>query len=286
MKPAARLLLVLALVLATSACGVRLAYHHLDWLAMRWVNKQVSLNPVQEMTLRDALEATLDWHCASELPDYVPFLDRVAGTLSEDAVTVEQIERMGDQAAGFGQRLVDQLMPSVIRLFTSLDDAQVQDLLAGIDKRNEEFRRERIELEPEERRRERIDGMKRSLKRFIGSTNEVQDQRLEQWADSLLFVAPRMHSHQQQWRDKLANLLEDRHRHESFGPALIELFEPAGDWPNDFRAVLAINRQRTLQTLVEIHASLSQRQRRRLLSRIRSLSSDFERLSCAEEGTA
>jgi len=283
MRALPRFLLILILILGTSACGVRLAYHHLDWLAMRWVNKQVTLNPVQEMTFRDALEDKLAWHCANELPRYTPFLDSVAAVLQEDTVTVEQIEGMGAQVAGFGQSLVDRAMPSVIRLFASLDDAQVEELLAGIDVRNEEFREERIDVDQELRRSDRIDGMKRSLERFIGSTSERQDQRLEQWADSLLFVAPRMYAHQLQWRDKLAALLAERHQADTFEPALTELFQPAGDWPNDFQAVMAINRQRTLDTLVDIHASLTPRQKRRLLARIQSLSRDFQRLSCAAD---
>jgi len=277
---ALRLMFVLVLALGTSACGVRLAYHHLDWLAMRWVNKQVTLNPVQEMTFRDALEDKLDWHCANELPEYVPFLNSVTETMSEESITVAELERVGDRVAEFGQRLIDRAMPSVVALFASLDDDQIQELLDGIDERNDEFLEERVELAPEQRHKERVEGMQRNLKRFIGRTSEAQNQRLEQWADSLLFVAPRMHVHQRLWRDQLAVLLAERHQDETFGPALTELFQPAADWPNDFRAVMAINRQRTLEALVDIHASLSARQKRRLLDRIDSLSSDFEGLSC------
>jgi hypothetical protein len=284
MASALRLLLILILVLATSACGVRLAYYHLDWLAMRWVNKQVTLNPVQEMTFRDALEDKLDWHCRSELPRYVPFLESMADMLQAERVTVGEIEALGERAADFGQRLVDRAMPSVVELFASLDDAQVEELLASIDERNREFREERIDADAAQRRADRIESMQRSLKRFIGSTSDAQNDRLVDWADSLLYVAPRMHSHQQQWRDKLAALLASRNDVETFGPALAALFQPAGDWPNDFRAVMAVNRQRTLAMLVDIHASLSPRQKRRLLSRLNSLSRDFERLSCEQDG--
>ena len=65
---------------------------------------------------------------------------------------------------------------------------------------NEAFKEERIDSSPERRQRDQIESMKRSLGRFIGRTTPAQDRRLEDWADSLLFVAPRMHSHQQLWR--------------------------------------------------------------------------------------
>jgi len=277
-----RLVLILVLVLGSSACGLRLAYNHMDWLAMRWVNKQVTLTPAQELAFRDSLALKLDWHCASELPDYASYLETVETRLGADVLAIEDLEVMGDQAAAFGQRLVDRTLPSVVTLFASLSDEQVDELLAGIDERNEEFRKERIESEPEQRRRERIESMKRSLGRFIGRTTEEQNERLEAWFDSLIYVAPRMHAHQQQWRDKLAELLAQRDQTESFAPALTELFQPAGDWPDDFRALMELNRQRTLEALVDIHASLSRSQKRRLLSRVESLSRDFERLSCAE----
>lgn len=283
MRVGLHLILIMVLVLGTSACGVRLAYHHLDWLAMRWVNDQVSLDRVQEMTFRDALESKLDWHCHSELPRYVSFLDSAIVTLQAEAVSVGQIESLGEEAAVFGQRLLDRAMPSVVDLFASFDAAQVEEILAGIDERNKEFLEERIEADLAQRRRERVEGMQDRLKRFIGSTSDAQDERLKEWADSLLDVAPRMHRLQSQWRDKLALLLESRQQSDDFGPALVELFQPAGDWPNDFRALMAVNRQRTLALLVDLHAMLSGRQQRRLISRLESLRRDFDRLSCRQD---
>ncbi|MEN1728968.1 MAG: DUF6279 family lipoprotein [Pseudomonadota bacterium] len=283
MKLAVRLILILALVLSTSACGLRLAYNHLDWLAMRWVNKQVTLNAAQEMAFRDALEMKLDWHCANELPDYVPFLESARSTLSAETLTTDDLEQMGEQVAVFGQRLIDRTMPSVVTLFASLDDDQVQELLDGVDERNEDFKEERVDPSPEQRQREQIESMKGSLGRFIGRTTSEQEARLQEWSESLLFVAPRMHSHQQQWRDKFADLLARRDDEETFGPALIELFQPAGDWSDDFREVMEFNRQRTLEAMVDIHASLTRRQQRRMLGRLESLQDDFERLSCSNE---
>jgi hypothetical protein len=278
-----RLVLIVVVVLGTSACGLRLAYNHLDWLAMRWLNKQVTLTSAQELAFRDALELKLEWHCASELPNYASFLEAVRTRLDSDTLTVTDLEAMGDQAAAFGQRLIDRTLPSVVTLFASLSDEQVTELLAGVDERNAEFEEDRIDSEPEQRRRDRIEGMKRSLGRFIGRTTEQQDERLEAWFDSLLYVAPRMHSLQQQWRDKLAALLAQRDQTDTFGPALTALFQPAGDWPDDFRERMEYNRQRTLEALIDIHASLSRRQKHRLLSRIDSLNRDFQRLSCADD---
>ncbi len=280
MKWSLRLLIIIALVLSTSACGVRLAYNHLDWLAMRWVNKQVTLNPAQELAFRDALEMKLDWHCASELPNYVPFLDEVSTTLSADRLDVNELERLGERASIFGQRLIDRIMPSVVNLFASLNDEQVDELLAGVDKRNQDFIDRRIVVEPDQRQRQQVESMQNSLKRFIGCTTEAQDARLEQWAMSIEFVAPRMLVHQQRWRNRLESTLDQREQLETFGPALTELFQPAGDWPDDLRAVMEFNRALTLEALVDIHALMSPRQKRRLSSRIESLQDDFERLSC------
>ena len=276
-----RLLIVVVLVQATSACGVRLVYNHLDWLAMRWVNDQVTLYPAQELAFRDALEEKLEWHCSSELPDYVPFIDSVRATLSRDQLNSTDLEQLGERTGVFGRRLINRFMPSVAELFASFDDAQVEELLLGIDERNQDFEEERILLAEKDRQQRQVESMQKRLKRFIGRTTPAQDARLAQWAESVKFVAPRLLVHQRAWRDKFADILAQRDQTETFEPALTELFQPADDWPEDLAETMEFNRQQTLQTMVDIHAMLTPRQERRMISRIESLRKDFERLSCA-----
>jgi len=101
-----RYVLIVALALALTGCGVRTAYNNLDWLIMRWVNKQVSLDNEQELLFRTALDEQLRWHCASQLPDYVSFLNTVDQDLTAGRLDAERLKSHAETLAGFGRQLL------------------------------------------------------------------------------------------------------------------------------------------------------------------------------------
>ncbi|AKS43092.1 DUF6279 family lipoprotein [Wenzhouxiangella marina] len=275
-----RIVLILVLALATSACGVRLAYNNLDWLIMRWVNKQITLSAEQTLAVRDALDAKLDWHCASELPDYVAFLERFDADLASERLDAEALERHGRTVSEFGQRLVAHSMPTIVDLFASLDDEQVGELLAGIDQRNRELIEDEIVVEAAVRRQNQIDSLVRGIERFAGSVNEAQRERLTAWAESLRFSAPHALAHRLQWRAELAEILELRGQRPRFDERLSSLLEPGAGWSAEYTELMNHNRARTLEALADVHALSSPRQKREFRERITDLADDFERLSC------
>ena len=278
MRSITRLLIVILLAALVAGCGVRMAYNNLDRLMLRWIDNQVSLDAEQESTARAMIEHHLDWHCASELPDYADWLLEVDADIGSDRISVDVLRGHAETMAGFWQRLLDSIRPSIIEIIVELDDEQVEQLREAFEERNAELD-EQAELEEDQRREQRVERMERGLRRFLGRLDREQRGRLEKWAGELI---PTDESHLEQtlqWQESFFDVIDQR-RDPDFTEIVAPLIDPGGNWSSEHRELMEYNRDRTIEALVDIHHLASERQIDRLRSRVTSLASDFERLTC------
>jgi hypothetical protein len=280
MRDLSKILIIVALAALLAACGVRSAYNNLDWLVMRWVDNQVSLNTDQERAVRQALDDHLQWHCTSQLPEYVEFLRRVDADVDAGRISIERFNEHGEQLAEFGRSLVNEARPAIIELLASLDDAQTRDLLDGFEQRNEELIEEISEISQAERQRNQVRGMERGMRRFIGRLTPDQRERLEQWAGDLEPSGELTLKQRLNWQSSFAQTLSKRHDYDRFEAGMNGLLSPGSTWSDDYRELMVYNRERTVEALVDLHHMATPRQINRLQSRLNSLAGDFARLSC------
>ena len=269
-------MILLAALMA--GCGVRMAYNNIDRLMLRWIDNQVSLDAEQRSTARAMIEYHLDWHCASELPDYADWLIDVDADIASDRISVEVLRSHAETMAGFWDRLLESVRPSMIEIIVGFDDEQVEQLKEVFEERNAELA-DQAELEDDERREQRVQSMERGLRRFLGRLDRKQRGRLEQWAAELI---PSEESHLEQtlqWQTSFFDIIDQRHDTE-FTRIVSPLLDPGGNWSAEHLELMEHNRERTLAALVDIHQLASERQISRLRSRVTSLASDFERLTC------
>ena len=281
MKPASKILIVVLLALIVAGCGVRSAYNNLDWLMMRWINNQVSLDAEQELAVRTALDEKLLWHCSSQLPQYVSFLRAVDSDVADEAINVEVLRGHGEQLAAFGRELAERAQPDIVEFLASLNDEQIVALRASFDERNEEIIEESIEVTAAERQANQVQAMERGMRRFSGRPSMLQRERLKQWAAELKSTAEMSLEQRLAWQDEFFDALALRSDNGAFESRMQALLEPGATWSDEFRQRMEYNRERTLEAIVDVHALSSPRQISRLRSRLDSLASDFERLICA-----
>lgn len=271
--------ILLCAVLLSSACGVKTAYNNADWLMMRWIDERVSLTAEQELAARTALEAHLQWHCTSELPTYAQLLRSIQADITRDRITIETLEDYGSQAAELGQRLLVRIRPSLIDLFTTLEDRQVADLMASFEERNRELR-EQARLGEDALIRERARGMESGMKRFTGRLTRDQRTRLHSWAAGLEATAKLELEHRLTWQSRLAEALALRHDRPAFETAMAPLLQPGATEPEALAERRLDNRERTLEVVVALHRQAPDRQIDHLNERLTDLADDLEELSC------
>ena len=56
---------------------MKLGYNNADTLALFQLDSYLELNPEQEQTVKERVNALLAWHRSTQLRDYVAFIDKM-----------------------------------------------------------------------------------------------------------------------------------------------------------------------------------------------------------------
>ncbi len=272
--------IVLVLSLATG-CSSKLAYNNLDWLAARWIDRQVSLDRDQRELVSDHVEAQQRWHCATQLDAYKVWLEEVRLDLLKDQLDRRRLVEHGEQLAVFASRLAEQSEPLLVDLAASFNDQQVEAVVLELDERIEKLRDEIASRSADQWAIDRVEGMERRLSRLMGPLNPRQRERLEQWAAELVATHPYQLTQRQYWRDRIVDALERRTERGFMAAEVQALLAPSSVWPEDYRQAIEHNRELTLDALQDLFGLIESRQRNRISARLARLENDVERLSCS-----
>lgn len=277
---AKRCVILLLSCLLLAGCTVRFAYNNLDWLVMRWVNQQISLNDAQDRALRDELAELIVWHCSEELPRYTQDLIALNRELAEPGFDAERLAAFGVRLNEHGTRLTERAVPAFVNLMASLDDQQVLELIETLEDSNQDFIDDYVDIEGDELQRKQVQIMERGLRRFIGRVNPAQRERLVEWAASLEPSSVQTLEQRLAWQSRLVAALGVRDDDQAFAQAMDGVLGTEADWPEDYQALMMRNRLRSYEMMVDLYALASDRQRQRLHNRLDRFARDFERLSC------
>lgn len=81
-------IIVLCLTLAVAACSrIDLAYRNLDVLVPWSLDDYLNMNRQQKTWLDERLKQHLAWHCKTQLPGYLEWLDQIRQMVVTDQVT-------------------------------------------------------------------------------------------------------------------------------------------------------------------------------------------------------
>lgn len=138
-------LILIGLLLISSACSVKFAYNNVDRLVRWQVSDYLDLNDTQRELLQTEVNNLMVWHRREHLPDYAIFIEGLARQWS-DGVSEAQIEALFEQMMAWGEDMQDQGMPAVIKMMRSLTDEQVAALPAKLEKSNEELAEDELDV--------------------------------------------------------------------------------------------------------------------------------------------
>lgn len=278
-----RCLGVLLAVLLLAGCSSKIAYNNVDWLAVRWVDRQIDLDRDQRQLVSRHVSEQQQWHCATQLPAYEGWLEQIRLDLLSNRIDQQQLIRYGDEMAEFAHNLSHRMAPLLVDLAASMDDQQVQASLTELDKRIEKLREEIETRSPEQWAIDRYEGMERRLKRLMGSLNPDQRKRLEKWAGELQPTHEHQLTQRIYWRDRIENALRRRDDRSYLAGEIKALLDPAAVWPKPYQQAMEANRTLTLGALVDLVELVEPQQRARISARLSRLMRDVQRLSCDGE---
>lgn len=265
-------------MLGGCSLATRFAYNHLDWLASRELAKYVDLTRAQKADVETRFERLWAWHRTHELPVYARDLRALAGQ-ARVGFTEQDLRGFLETGERWGQRLIDEALPDVATVMAGFSDAQIEQILEQIDEENAEYREEYVDLPEDQRRAQSAKRMRKSLRKRLGGLTGQQERRIERWANSRQLNAEGWAAVQDRWREDFAAVLRTRSE-PGFAQRLAPLLAPDDDnLPPELLSSNAYNTALWIALILDIDASMTERQRMHLVDHILGFADDFQALS-------
>lgn len=274
------ILLVLASLLLLSCTRLDLAYRNLDVLVPWSLSDYLDMNRQQKTWLDDRLKEQLAWHCKTQLPGYLTWLDGIRQMVASDQVTEQQLQARTVEARQAVARVAEQVTPSAAQLLRGMDDEQVREMRQNFAKDIEERQAKYVKTPLAQQIAERRARMEKRLSPWLGGLSSQQKDRVASWSAQLgeqnrAWIANRAH-----WQAQFSALMDQRHQ-DDFEPRLGQLLkERERFWTPEYRSAFANTEAQLRSLLVDLMAQSSAEQRQRLDQRLGKVRQDFSELKC------
>jgi len=274
------LLLVISAMLVVACNRIDLAYRNLDMLVPWSLNDYLSMNRQQKTWLNDRLKQQLAWHCRTQLPGYLTWIDEIQAMVASNAVTDQQLQVRTQEARQAIAKVAEQITPSAAELLRSMDDEQVREMREAFadDIRERQAKYVNTPLARQiERRAER---MEKRLSTWLGELSAQQKLRVMTWSQSLgeqnrQWIANRAH-----WQAQFSAAMDQRYS-DSFEPRLeILLKKRESLWTPEYRIAFQRTEQEARRLLVDVMAQSSEQQRQHLEQKLGQVRQSFSELKC------
>ena len=276
-------LIIMGLTLGLSACTrIDLAYRNLDRLVPWSLNDYLDMNREQKRWLDARLDEQLAWHCQTQLPGYLDWLDRIRTMVADDAVTDAGLQQRTEEARAAIARVTASITPSAQALLEGLSDEQVQAMAEAFAKDIAERRKEYVDTPLPQQIAERAERMEKRLGPWFGGLNAAQRERIGTWSRALGDQNAQWIDNRSRWQQQLLVALKQRDT-PAFAPQLASLLQDKTQlWTPAYRQAFSRTERETRGLLVDLVAASSATQRATLQTRLAKVRADFAKLKCLQ----
>lgn len=275
------LLIAIGLALALVACNrIDLAYRNLDRLVPWSLTDYLDMNGDQKALLDERLKQHLAWHCKTQLPGYIDWLDRVRTMVADDQVTDQTLQQRTDEARQAIGRVAKEITPSATELLRGMSDAQVAEMREAFREDISERQKKYVDTPLEQQIKRRTERMEKRLTPWFGELNAAQRQRIKAWSQSLGDQNREWITNRAHWQQQLMLAMNQRND-ASFEPRLAQLLQRKESlWTADYRIAYQNTEQQARSLLVDMMHLSTPSQRQYLQAQLAKVRTDFSELKC------
>lgn len=275
------LTVVITLCFALGACSrVGLAYRNLDMIIPWTLSDYLSMNGGQKDWFNERLAEHLSWHCTTQLPGYLDWLDRLQDMVERNQVTDAALQARTQEAKQAIAQTAREITPSAIELLQGLDDKQVAEMNDAFAKDQRKRQEQYLKPSLDQQIKERGERMEKRLNDWLGPLSPGQKQRVVDWSKALgdqntQWIANRAH-----WQKQFSAAVAQRQSPQF--PQRIEtlLVNRETLWTPTYRQAYANTEAQARSLFVDLMAESTPEQRQRLLKKIEGVRKDFNDLKC------
>ena len=274
------MLVAAALVLA--GCATKLFYQRLDWFIGWRLHDYVTLHDAQAPPFKRAFTELWAWHRAHELPRYSADLREIAARLDSGiTVTPAQIGAYTARFQAHWEGLMSHTVDAMCGVARTLDDAQVRNILQGVDENTADFAKEYV-APPEDVLRKKSEKRTRKwITRWTGSLNDAQEKLLDDWAARRRALGKTWLDSRKLWRDQFAAALKQRATSTDCNAFRSLFVTPMAQVDAPVAGDFDYNQQQWNRLIAEVLAAADDRQLKRASSELRKMAQEFDELAAA-----
>ncbi|MEC4087177.1 hypothetical protein CWC22_012040 [Pseudoalteromonas rubra] len=274
--------LVLALLTMTG-CSTKFIYKNADWLSYWYLDDYISLTDEQEAQFDERLLVWLDWHKSQELTRYAEQLTMLKSDIENDKITLERIGYHRTQMLEHWHRLRNKVVPDLVEMAPMLSEEQASELFDEIAEGEAERAEKRAKRSEQKKYKRWLKERNKNLKRWIGRLSAEQESRIEQLYGQLVSTSDLWSDYRAHYQAELRALFAQPERGDAFKARLSELLMA----PEVFRSeqLNLANEQNSKanhQYLLDVYQSLSDKQKKRLISELEELIEDIQSLAAED----
>lgn len=275
------LVVVLTLSLVLAGCNrVGLAYRNLDVIIPWTLNDYLDMNAGQKSWFNDTLKEHLAWHCTTQLPGYLDWLDRLQQMVDNNQVTDAALQARTVEAKQAIAEVAREITPSAIQLLQGLDDQQVKDMSDALAKDLRKRQDEYLKPPLAQQIKERAERMSKRLDAWMGPLSASQQNRVTAWSIALGEQNQEWIGNRAHWQAQFIDALQQRHSADF--PQKIQqlLVDRESLWTPQYRTAYAQTEDAARGLIIDLMAESTQQQRLKLTQKINGVRSDFKALKC------
>jgi hypothetical protein len=272
---------VLAISLALGACSrMGLAYRNLDVIIPWTLSDYLDMNGEQKSWLDERLKDHLTWHCTTQMPGYLDWLDRLQTMIASNQVTDAALQARTAEAEKAIAETAREITPSAVELLQGLNDKQVAEMNEAFAKDQRKRQEQYLKPSLDQQIKQRAERMEKRLNEWLGPLSASQQQRVISWSNALgdqntQWIANRVH-----WQKQFSAAVAQRQSPQF--PQRIEtlLVNRESLWTPEYRQAFAKTEAQARALFVDLMAESTPVQRERLLKKIEGVRKDFSDLKC------
>lgn len=275
------LVMVLSLSLVLAGCNrVGLAYRNLDVIIPWTLSDYLDMNAGQKSWFNDTLSKHLAWHCSTQLPGYLDWLDRLQQMVDNNQVTDAALQTRTAEAKQAIADVAREVTPSAIELLKGLDDQQVKEMNDALAKDLRKRQDEYLKPPLEQQIKDRAERMSKRLDTWMGPLSTSQQNRVAAWSTALGEQNQEWIGNRARWQAQFIDAVKQRQSADFPQKMQQLLIDRESLWTPQYRVAYARTEAAARSLLVDLMAQSTAQQRLKLTQKIDGVRSDFKALKC------
>ncbi|KAF1030609.1 MAG: hypothetical protein GAK37_01227 [Pseudomonas sp.] len=245
----------------------------------------LSMSAGQKSWFNDRLKEHLAWHCTTQLPGYLVWLDRLQQMVDTNEVTDAALQARTAEAKQAIAESARAIAPSAVELLRGLDDQQVQDMQQAFAKDLRKRQDEYLKPPLEQQIKERAERMNKRLDAWLGPLSVSQQHRVAAWSAALGEQNQQWIGNRARWQAQFIAAVKARNSADFAQKIEQLLVERESLWTPEYQQAYARTETAARQLIVDLMAESTLQQRQKLTQKIDKVRSDFQALKCLKAAT-